>query len=501
MSDSALIAEIASLREELRVLRTSKATGVKVAPDLLLVARDWCRRLRFGQSDSDDESLAALLTRTRDEGFDNGCGTGSAQAEEAFLDGHMAGGLGIPAGKALGEWKLRRPAPCASVPNAGLQFAPSATERGTSDAPTMKCPLCTSGYAVERWYCGTCREGFSTDDQREHPSRNTCPHGVHTDTDFCRQPHCSGDAKADLPDFLDIARETLREHGNELSPMLLAHELSMAYEAGQLNPERRSEAAPSAHRCDSCGHTTLCPTGLGSAEATACPRSQICTEEEGHSGPCPGTAEAPPAACPKGLHVWDVNPATWKIHCIKCHSPHPHDVARGSRRERVTSCENVESDSGTSSTPTAASPAEPNASAAKVGDRVRYSDVGTVVDVDDRNGSVQVRWDGYAPPDVKENWIHANEYEPAASPIARPARLDEDGTANPLTEIVGVYPAGKKNFYGNTTRLIARPTAPMPCVALATLRELAARLHSAGLAGDWQAVAGVRVSLLQMEEK
>lgn len=39
---------------------------------------------------------------------------------------------------------------------------------------------------------------------------------------------------------------------------------------------------------------------------------------------------------------------------------------------------------------------------------------------------------------------------------------------------------------------------PTPCV---TLRQLAAQLHSAGLAGDWKAVADVRVALLQMEEK
>lgn len=38
------------------------------------------------------------------------------------------------------------------------------------------------------------------------------------------------------------------------------------------------------------------------------------------------------------------------------------------------------------------------------------------------------------------------------------ARLDEEGTAKPKTEIVGVFPAGKKNFYHNAEQLIARPT-------------------------------------------
>jgi hypothetical protein len=38
------------------------------------------------------------------------------------------------------------------------------------------------------------------------------------------------------------------------------------------------------------------------------------------------------------------------------------------------------------------------------------------------------------------------------------ARLDSDGTAKPKTEIVGVYPVGKKNFYHNAEELIVRPT-------------------------------------------
>lgn len=40
----------------------------------------------------------------------------------------------------------------------------------------------------------------------------------------------------------------------------------------------------------------------------------------------------------------------------------------------------------------------------------------------------------------------------------RAARLDADGTAKPLTEIVGVFPFGKKGFYDNAEALIARPT-------------------------------------------
>ena len=41
-----------------------------------------------------------------------------------------------------------------------------------------------------------------------------------------------------------------------------------------------------------------------------------------------------------------------------------------------------------------------------------------------------------------------------------PARLDEEGTAKPLTEIVGVYPAGKKNFYSNAEALLHRDIKP-----------------------------------------
>lgn len=50
-----------------------------------------------------------------------------------------------------------------------------------------------------------------------------------------------------------------------------------------------------------------------------------------------------------------------------------------------------------------------------------------------------------------------NTFElPRSSPVR--ARADADGTAKPLTEIAGVFPAGKKNFYDNAVELIARPT-------------------------------------------
>jgi hypothetical protein len=38
------------------------------------------------------------------------------------------------------------------------------------------------------------------------------------------------------------------------------------------------------------------------------------------------------------------------------------------------------------------------------------------------------------------------------------ARIDGDKTAKPKTEIVGVFPRGKKNFYDNAERLVVRPT-------------------------------------------
>lgn len=43
-----------------------------------------------------------------------------------------------------------------------------------------------------------------------------------------------------------------------------------------------------------------------------------------------------------------------------------------------------------------------------------------------------------------------------------PARLDADGTAKPLTEIVGVFPEGEKNFFSNAVRLVHREVNPLP---------------------------------------
>lgn len=39
------------------------------------------------------------------------------------------------------------------------------------------------------------------------------------------------------------------------------------------------------------------------------------------------------------------------------------------------------------------------------------------------------------------------------------ARLDEDKTAKPKTEIVGVFPAGKKSFFHNAESLLVRDVA------------------------------------------
>ncbi len=42
--------------------------------------------------------------------------------------------------------------------------------------------------------------------------------------------------------------------------------------------------------------------------------------------------------------------------------------------------------------------------------------------------------------------------------MERRARIDAEGAAKPLTEIVGVFPAGATNWYHNAEELIARPT-------------------------------------------
>jgi hypothetical protein len=46
----------------------------------------------------------------------------------------------------------------------------------------------------------------------------------------------------------------------------------------------------------------------------------------------------------------------------------------------------------------------------------------------------------------------------ALAPTPVRARLDADRTAKPMTEIVGVFPEGKKSFFHNAESLIARPT-------------------------------------------
>lgn len=66
------------------------------------------------------------------------------------------------------------------------------------------------------------------------------------------------------------------------------------------------------------------------------------------------------------------------------------------------------------------------------------------------------------------------------SPV-EPARLDEDRTAKPKTEIVGHFPAGKKNFYHNAERLEVRPTPEGPANIFCPLTGFT---HSGAMAGE-----------------
>jgi hypothetical protein len=61
------------------------------------------------------------------------------------------------------------------------------------------------------------------------------------------------------------------------------------------------------------------------------------------------------------------------------------------------------------------------------------------------------------------------------------ARLDADGTAKPKTEIVGVYPEGKTNWYHNTQELIARPTAPPSVVDALTAESEGLGMYAASV--------------------
>ncbi len=100
-----------------------KAGGGGIQPsDLRERAKSWLRRLSYGQSDFDDDSLASLLDDVRHEGWVQGAAFGERRSEAAQ--------------------PVKEP-----------------------------CHLCPDGtaYRVERWQCDTCHELTSSDDQVEAP--------------------------------------------------------------------------------------------------------------------------------------------------------------------------------------------------------------------------------------------------------------------------------------------------------------------------------------------